>query len=150
MSAKDRLGKAGEAAQHNQYLQRLIEDEELRSSLFSAYDAARNAYARASNGKPAGWALLDDSKFHDELKSAASALRDASGALREPSKPARRRRGGPGRSLMLLTVGAVLAIALSEGLRSKVLDMLFGAEEEFDYSSTTAPATPAPAAVAGS
>ncbi len=150
MAAKDRLGKAGEAAQNNQYLQRLIEDEELRSSLFSAYDAARNAYARVSNGKPAGWALLDDSKFHDELKSAAGALRDASGALREPSKQARKRRGGLGRSLLLFTVGGVLALALSEGLRSKVLDLLFGAEEEFDYSSTTTPATPAPAAVAGS
>jgi hypothetical protein len=150
MAAKDRLGKAGEAAHNNQYLQRLIEDEELRSSLFSAYDAARNAYARVSNGKPAGWALLDDSKFHDELKSAASALRDASGALREPSKPSRKRRGGVGRSLMLVMVGGVLALALSEGLRSKVLDLLFGAEEEFDYSSTTAPATPAPAAAVGS
>ena len=40
---------------------------------------------------------------------------------------------------MLLAVGAVLALALSEGLRTKVLDLLFGAEEEFDYSSTTAP-----------
>jgi hypothetical protein len=150
MAAKDRLGKAGEAAQNNQYLQRLIEDEELRSSLFSAYDAARNAYARVSNGKPAGWALLDDSKFHDELKTAAGALRDASGALREPPKQARKRRGGLGRSLLLFTVGGVLALALSEGLRSKVLDLLFGAEEEFDYSSTTAPATPAPAAVVGS
>jgi hypothetical protein len=42
-------------------------------------------------------------------------------------------------------VAGVLAVALSEGLRSKVLDLLFGAEEEFDYSSTTAPAEPAPA-----
>ena len=43
-------------------------------------------------------------------------------------------------------VAGVLALALSEGLRSKVLDLLFGAEEEFDYSSTTMPArTPAPA-----
>ena len=31
-------------------------------------------------------------------------------------------------------------MAASEGLRNKVLDALFGAEEEFDYtSSTTAP-----------
>jgi len=149
MAAKDRLGKAGEAAQNNQYLQRLIEDEELRSSLLSAYESARNAYGRVSNGKPAGWALLDDSKFHDELKSAAGALRDASGALREPTKHSRKR-GGIGRTLMLIAVGGVLAVALSEGLRSKVLDLLFGAEEEFDYSSNTAPVTPAPAAVAGS
>ena len=33
-----------------------------------------------------------------------------------------------------------MAIALSEGLRNKVLDTLFGAEEEFDYTSTTSPA----------
>jgi hypothetical protein len=150
MAAKDRLGKAGEAAHNNQYLQRLIEDEELRSSLLSAYESARNAYGRVSNGKPAGWALLDDSKLQDELKNAAGALRDASGALREPAKQSRKRRGGIGRTLMLLAVGGVLAVALSEGLRTKALDLLFGAEEEFDYSSSTAPATPAPAAVAGS
>ena len=61
-----------------------------------------------------------------------------------------RRRGGLGRSLLLVAVGSVLAVALSESLRSKLLDLLFGAEEEFDYSSTTTPETPAPAAVAGS
>ena len=32
-----------------------------------------------------------------------------------------------------------LALALSESLRSKVLDALFGSEEEFEYSSTTTP-----------
>jgi hypothetical protein len=55
------------------------------------------------------------------------------------------------RSLLLLSLSAILALALSESLRSKALDMMFGAEEEFDYSSTTAPATsaPAPEAVAG-
>ena len=37
-------------------------------------------------------------------------------------------------------LGAVLAIALSEDLRKAVLDRLFGAEEEFEYSSTTTPA----------
>jgi hypothetical protein len=40
---------------------------------------------------------------------------------------------------MLLLIGAGLAIALNEGLRSKVLDMLFGSEEEFEYTSTTSP-----------
>jgi hypothetical protein len=37
----------------------------------------------------------------------------------------------------------VAAIAVSEGLRNKVLDALFGAEEEFDYSSNTTPVAPA-------
>jgi hypothetical protein len=152
MAAKDRLGKAGEAARaahRNRYLLRLIEDEELRSNLLSAYGAARSAYGRMNNGKPATQALFEDRKLQRELQQAASALRDATSSLREPPKRAPRR-GGIGRSLLLLTVGAVLAIALSESLRTKVLDLLFGAEEEFDYSSTTAPETPAPASVASS
>jgi hypothetical protein len=41
--------------------------------------------------------------------------------------------------------GAALAIILSEDLRKAVLDKLFGAEEEFEYTSTTTPA-PEPAA----
>ena len=32
-----------------------------------------------------------------------------------------------------------MALAASESLRNKVLDTLFGAEEEFDYTSTTSP-----------
>jgi hypothetical protein len=152
MAAKGKLSKAeqaAKAAQNNQYLQRLIDDEDLRASLLSAYGAARNAYGRMSNGTAPHKALLEDSKLQDELKNAMSALRDASGSLREPAKKARRK-GGLGRTLVLLLVGGALAIALSEGLRSKVLDALFGAEEEFDYSSTTTPATPAPEPVAGS
>jgi hypothetical protein len=152
MAAKDRIGKAGEAAraaQQSQYLQRLIEDEDLRSNLVSAYTAARSAYGRMSNGKPAAQALFEDRKLQEELGNAASALRSATSSLRDPPKP-QRRRGGLGRSLLLVVVGSGLAIALSESLRAKVLDLLFGAEEEFDYSSTTTPETPAPAAVSSS
>jgi hypothetical protein len=145
MAAKDRIGKASEAVRGNEYLKRLIEDEQLRSNLLAAYGSARSAYGRVSNGKPAGKALLEDRKLQKELAEAASALRDASFAIREPAaKP--RRKGGLGRTLMLLIVGAVLAIALSESLRSKVLDLLFGAEEEFDYSSTTMPVQETPTA----
>ena len=147
MASKDRLGNAAKAAQSNPYVQRLIEDDELRGNLLSAYGAARSAYGRMTNGKPATKALMEDRKLQAELRSAIDSLREASGSLREAPAPARRRRGG-GRALLLLAVGAVLAIALNEGLRSKVLDMLFGAEEQFDYSSTTAPATPEPAGVA--
>jgi hypothetical protein len=145
MAAKDRFSQAGgavRAAQRNRYLQRLAQDEELRGSLLAAYGAARNAYGRMSNGKPTTQALFEDRKLQRELKEAAGALKDASSALRNP--PKRRRRGGIGGALMLVIVAGVLAIALNEGLRSKVLDLLFGAEEEFDYSSTTAPSEPAP------
>lgn len=151
MAAKDRFGKARRAAQQNPYLQRLIEDEQLRSNLLSAYVAARSAYGRMSNGKPATQALFEDRKLQQELSHAANALREAANSLREPPKKSRkRRRGGVGRSLLVLAFGAVLALALSEDLRTKLLDLMFGAEEEFDYSSTTTPATPPPATVASS
>lgn len=52
--------------------------------------------------------------------------------------------GGAGKLLFLLLVAGILAMALNKDVRSKVLDMLFGSEEEFDYSSTTMPATDAP------
>jgi hypothetical protein len=42
-------------------------------------------------------------------------------------------------------VGGGAAVALSEGLRKKLLDALFGAEEEFEYTSSTTP-TPTPPA----
>jgi len=150
MAAKDRFGKVGNsafAAQQSRYLQRLMEDKELRSSLLQAYGAARSAYGRMSNGTPATQALFEDRKLQQELSDAVNALRRATGSLREPPKPPPRRRGGIGRALLLLAVGSIAAVALSEGLRAKLLDLLFGAEEEFDYSSTTAPETPAPAAV---
>jgi hypothetical protein len=159
MAAKDRtsggsgFGKAGEAARaarSNRYVERLIEDEELRGSLLAAYGAARSAYGRMSNGKPATTALFEDRKLQNELREAAGALRDAANTLREPPRKARRRRSGLARKLLLLGIAGVLALALSEDLRGKVLDLLFGAEEEFEYSSTTAPAEPAPASAPAS
>jgi hypothetical protein len=142
MAAKDIRGKVGEAELKG-IVKRILEDEQLRGNLASAYGAARNAYGRVTNGKSGTWELLEDRELQRELTNIAESLRDASGALREPAKrPARRRRRG--RSLLFLAVLGVLAITLSEGLRTKILDLLFGAEEEFDYSSTTAPAEPAP------
>jgi hypothetical protein len=146
MAAKDIPGKVGEA-ELRRYLARILEDEKLRGNLASAYGTARSAYGRMSNGKSPTKALLEDRKLQREIAQIAESLRDASGALREPPKSTRkRRRRRRGRSLMVLAIAGVLAIALSESLRTKVLDLLFGAEEEFDYSSSTAPAEPAPVA----
>jgi hypothetical protein len=143
MAAKDRFGKASEAVRSSDYLKRLIEDEQLRANLLSAYASARSAYGRVSNGKPAGKALMEDRKLQRELAEAANALKEASYAIRQPPAKAKRK-GGLGRTLLLIVVGAALALALSEDLRSKLLDLLFGAEEEFDYSSTTMPSQAAP------
>jgi hypothetical protein len=147
--SRAKVAKAGGAtavATLSPYVQRLIQDAELRDNIRSAAESVRVAYGRINNGK-APTQLLDDKKLQKELSNAASALRDASDALREGPKK-RRKRGGFGKLLVLGLLGAGVAIGVSEGLRNKVLDALFGAEEEFDYQSTTTPssAPPTPAA----
>jgi hypothetical protein len=127
---------AGAAARENPYVKRLIEDADLRDDLRSAYESARKAYGRVNGKSPAK--ALEDKKVQRELKQAADSLKSAADSLRTPPKRKRR----TGRLLIAGIVGAGLALALSEGLRKKVLDGLFGAEEEFEYTSST---TPAPA-----
>jgi hypothetical protein len=124
---------AGKAAKDNPYIQRLIEDEALRENLRAAYESARNAYARMSNGK-GPQAAFSDKKTQKQLREAATSLKEAADSLRSVKQ--RRRRG---RGLLVLIVGVGLAFALSEGLRKKALDTLFGAEEEFEYTSPTTP-----------
>lgn len=145
--AKGKAAKAAGAAgavKGSPYVQRVIQDEDLRDNVVVAFEAARDAYGRLSNGKGPTKALMDDKKLHKDLKEAAEALRDAGTALREG--PKRKRRGGLGRKLLVLVVGGGIALAVSSDLRNKVLDMLFGAEEEFDYTSTTTPTPSTPAA----
>ena len=124
---------AGKAAKDNPYVQRLVEDDELRDNLRTAYDSARNAYERIANGKGPAKAILDDKKTQKELREAATSLRDAADSLRGAKRKKKSRKG----RILLVVVAAGLALALSEGLRKKVLDALFGAEEEFEYTSTT-------------
>jgi hypothetical protein len=130
-----RAGDIYETARENPYVQRLMEDEELRESLKDAFEAAKNAYGRATgNGKGTVKAVTSDKKVQKEMRKAAESMQEASERLR--SKP-KRRKGGIGRLLLIAIVGAVIALAVSEGARKAVLDALFGAEEEFEYTSTT-------------
>jgi hypothetical protein len=145
MGAKKKAAKAGAAAtavRRSPYVRRLAEDEELRQNIWSAYESARTAVGRLQNGKHPTKQIFDDKKLQKDIKSAAESFRDASVALREA--PKRKRKGGLGRLVLLGVVGGGIALAVSEGLRKKVLDALFGAEEEFEYTSTTAPSTPTP------
>lgn len=130
---------AGQALRDNPYVQRLVEDDDLRDELRAAFESARKAYGRIDSKGPAK--ALEDKKVQRDLKQAADSLKSAADALREPKK----RKGGFGRLVLIALVGAGLALALSEDLRKKALDALFGAEEEYEYTATTTPApTPAP------
>ena len=139
MGASNRSAKAGDAARSvasNPYVRRLLEDEELRQNIRVAFEAAKDAYARMSNGKGPATTLMDDKRVHRDLQTAAESLRDASQQLR-----GRRQRSGfgLGKALLVGIVGAALVLILSEDARNAVLDKLFGAEEEFEYTSTTTP-----------
>jgi hypothetical protein len=134
--ARDVVGTAAD----NQYLRRLMEDEDLRESVRDAFEAARDAYERLSKNGNVIDTAIDDKKLHKDLKETAQNLRDASNRLRGKEKERHW-----GRLLLIAVAGAMLALVISEDLRKAVLDKLFGAEEEFEYTSTTTPA-PAPAA----
>ena len=141
MGAQSRSERAGEAARSvasNPYVRRILEDEELRENIRVAFEAAKGAYGRMQNGKGPAKALMDDKKVQRDLRTAAESLRDASDQLRG------KRRGGGGfglgKAILIGVIGAALVLILSEDARRVVLDKLFGAEEEFEYTSTTTPA----------
>jgi hypothetical protein len=123
-----------ETARENPYVQRLIEDDDLRASLRDAFDSARHAYGRATgNGKGPVKAVTSDKKVQKDLKDAADSLRDASERLRAPKK----RKSRLGRFILFVFAAGIIALIVSEDARKTVLDALFGAEEEFEYTSTT-------------
>ena len=131
----DRAADIYSAARQNPYVQRLIEDDELRESLRNAFEAARGAYGRATgNGKGPVKAVTSDRKVQRDLRAAAESLREASEQLRAPKK---RKRSRLGRLILLAILGGAIALVVSEDARKTVLDALFGAEEEFEYTSGT-------------
>ena len=124
---------AGKAVRSNTYVQRLVEDEELRDNLRNAFESAparhtrgcRTATGEGRHGGQEGSARAAD----------AATFKDAADSLRGAKKKKRRK----GRLLLVAFIGGAVALAASEGLRKKVLDALFGAEEEFEYTASTTP-----------
>jgi hypothetical protein len=132
-----KAGRAAAGARTNPYVHRFVEDPELRENVRQAFDHAKQAYRRMSNGKAPAKALMEDKKLQRELREASSSFREAADQLRGKRK---KRRGRKRRLLALLIVAGGLAMILSEDFRKSVLDKLFGSEEEFEYTSTTSPA----------
>jgi hypothetical protein len=136
----------------NPYLQRLIEDSTLRDNITTAIDSAKSAYDRLLSSKAPHKAVIEDKKLQKDLRQTGEAVRDVVTSLSDAPKKRKAKKGlGLGRKLLFLVIGAGAALAASEKLRSKVLDTLFGAEEEFQYtppapSPATPPASPVTAA----
>ncbi len=138
-------------AKSNPYIQRLIDDASLRENVQKAIESGRSAYGRLSNGKAPHKAIIEDKKLQKDLRTVVEAVREASVSLTDAPKKRSRKGLGLGRKLLIAGIGGGLALAGSESLRSKVLDTLFGKEEEFEYtppagSASTPPATPVSAA----
>src|SRR5919205_2283910 len=111
-SAKKKAAKAQQAAvkaRYNPYVQRLIDDEDLRQNIVQAYESSRDAIVRLNNGKPVSKQIFDDKKLQKNVREAAENLRDATVALREAPKE-QKKGGGFGRLLLLGIVGGGLAL----------------------------------------
>jgi hypothetical protein len=132
----------------NPYVRRVVEDPDLRDNITNVIESGKGAYERLiSNGAPHK-AVLEDSKLHDHVSSAAGSVRDVALALNEVDPKhgkAFKKKKRRGRLLFLLLITGCAALALSEGLRNKVLDALFGKEEEFQYTPPTPTPTEPPA-----
>jgi hypothetical protein len=131
------------------YIQRLVQDAKLRENVRTAFDSSKSAYARLTNGKAPAKALLEDKKLQRDLQHAVAAMREATTALTERPRKRARRGMGLGRKMMIAGLGFGLAIAGSEKLRTKVLDTVFGKEEEFEYTPPPATASTPPSSPVG-
>jgi hypothetical protein len=81
------------------YAQRLLEDESIQEQLREAAVALRGAYARAASKRAQA---ADDKKLYENLRRAATSIRDATFALRNPEPPPKRR----ARKLIIFTLAA--------------------------------------------
>jgi len=127
------------------FVKRVIEDEQLRAQVGRAIESSQRAYERVAKArKPSK--LLEDTQLHSEAAEALAAIRDVGLSLAEKGRARARKRRRTGRKLVILALGASLALVGSESLRSKVLDTLFGKEEEFEYTPPAPPPTAAPPA----
>src|SRR3954447_2582007 len=116
------VAAAGKAVRSNEYVQRIVEDEALRDNLREAFESAQKAYERMSDGRGPINELIDDKKVQRDIREAASSLREVADTLRgAKGRRKRKRRGG---LLVVLVGGGVAALAVSEGLRKKVLDLV--------------------------
>ena len=81
MAAKKKAAKAGAAAvavKNSPYVQRLVEDEELRANICAGLRLRpRRPRNRFSNGKSPTKAVFDDKKLQKDIRELAESLRDA-------------------------------------------------------------------------
>ncbi len=128
---KDKVSDA--AASVKPYVDRALQDPELRENVRNAYESARSIYEELiGNRGVSGVAkrVATDKDIQDELRSAIAELRTAADRVRGREPHA-------GRNSGLLLIGIVLAILFNPvtgtQTRKWLADRLFGGDGEFTY-----------------
>lgn len=129
-NAKDRV------ADIKPYVQRAIQDEELRESLRSAYITARGVYDELMGGRGVtGVAskVASDEELQKQLRSAIDDLRSAANRIQGKEEH-------KSRNTSLLLVGIALGILFNPmtgpQTRAWLKDKVFGEDEEFGYGGS--------------
>ena len=127
--AKDRV------ADVKPYVQRAIQDEELRDNLRSAFATARDVYDELIGGRGVSGVaskVASDKDIQDQLRSAIEDLRSAADRIQGKDEH-------KGRNSSLLLAGIVLGILFNPmtgpETRRWLKDKIFGEDEEFGYGS---------------
>jgi hypothetical protein len=133
------------------YLKRLIDEAQLREAVAKLIDDGQSAIEDLpGKGRKATKQAKKAAKQQLKVatkkatKQQEKLVRKASGAVAETKTLAKQKKPGLKGRLALLGVAGVGALAVSDTLRSKLLDLLFGAEEEFQYTPPEPPATDNP------
>jgi hypothetical protein len=148
------------AEEASSYLKRLIDEAQLREAVGKLIDDSQSrledldlpAKGRKAKKEAQKQIKVAQKKAAETQKKASKKAtkqqeklaRKAAGKAAEGRVLAKQKSPGIKGKLAILTVSAVGALTVSEKLRSKVLDLLFGAEEEFQYTPPEPPAGDAP------
>jgi hypothetical protein len=120
-------------AKDNPQLKQMIEEQiDARKLVMGAAKTGSKAYVRHRKNRKA------------QLSASAPATGDNAGSdqAEEPSAaPRKKHRAAKGGLVLLAVAGVIAAVLSNQTTRDKLLDALFGAEEEFEYTSTTTTAS---------
>jgi len=126
--AKDRV------ADVKPYVKRAIQDEELRDSLRSAFDTARDVYDELIGGRgvtAVAGRVATDKDIQDQLRSAIDDLREAADRIQGKDEH-------KGRNTSLLLAGIALGILFNPmtgpSTRQFLKEKILGPSDDFTYS----------------
>ena len=136
VKTKDKvMDKAGSA---RPYIERAMQDEDLRENVRNAFDSARDVYNELIGGRgaiPVATRVATDKDIQMRLK-------DAIDELREAAERVQGKKDHGGRNTLLLLAGITLGVLFNPftgaQTRKWVSDRLFGPADDFTYQGNAA------------